>query len=268
MSIGAATHTGMVRNHNEDCYLVEPEQGLYIVADGMGGHQAGEVASRIAVETIHKFLSDHGKDENPLPDKVLTDALSAAHRAIRETAKKDPSKRGMGTTVVIAWVPPSGEVIWVGHVGDSRAYVMRSGKMKQITEDHTVFNQAYRAGALPKDPKDWPPRQQLSQAVGASEWISPGITQEIVQEGDRIFLCTDGLTDMVTDEEISSRLSMPIPPQEICEGLVEAANSHGGRDNITVVVIQIGEYKGRLDESYDRTTVTGEVADGGSGSAC
>jgi protein phosphatase len=237
--VAAATDPGRVREHNEDCYRVEPEPALLLVADGMGGHQAGEVASRLAVETIYDCLVRSGQGQDLPPEQLLEDGLLAAHQAIRDSAGQDPARLKMGTTAVVAWLPPPGQALWVAHVGDSRAYLWRAGQLRPLTEDHTILNQVRRAGLLPADPDEWPPRTMLSQSLGASDVIAPEVSHIPIRAGDRILLCTDGLTDMLDEAEIAGHLASPEPLPAICAALIEAANAHGGKDNITVVVADV-----------------------------
>ena len=233
------THSGQVRDHNEDRSLLSPRLALYAVCDGMGGHQAGELASQIAVETIPRALVAGQSSGQAPPEKLLTDTLYAAHKAIQESAEEDTSRFGMGTTAVMVWAPPPGDVLWVAHVGDSRAYLWRAGQLQRLTEDHTWYNQVLRAGVLPANPDEWPNRHVLSQALGASALIAPEVSQLTLQVGDILLLCSDGLTDMLDDKEIAEHLSAPTSPQVISQTLVNEANRHGGRDNITVIVIRL-----------------------------
>ena len=235
----AETHPGQVRDHNEDQYLISPRMALYAVCDGMGGHQAGELASQIAIETIPRALGVGQSAKPESVEQLLVDALSAAHQAIQEAAEGDAARLGMGTTAVMVWAPPPGEVLWVAHVGDSRAYLWRAEHLQRLTEDHTWFNQVARAGILPANPEDWPNRHVLSQALGASVLISPEVSQLTLQANDIILLCSDGLTDMLDDTEIARQLSAPATPPVISLALVNEANRRGGKDNITVIVIRI-----------------------------
>lgn len=235
----AATHPGQVRDHNEDSHALHPERALFIVADGMGGHLAGEEASRIAVETIGRIvLTSAEQMERDAPDEVLGHALYAAHHAIRRAAKDDAERAGMGTTAVVVWAPPPGDILWVGHVGDSRAYVWRSDELYALTEDHTILNELRRAGALSSDPNQWPPRHVLSQSLGAGFEVRPDLGQFSLQAGDVVLLCSDGLTEMLSEGELAERLATPATPAALAQGLVEAANARGGKDNITAIVLR------------------------------
>lgn len=233
------TDTGQVREHNEDHHLISPRLALYAVCDGMGGHQAGELASEIAVDIIPRALVNGHASGEASAEKLLAEALLAAHKAIREAAGQDASRLGMGTTAVIVWAPAPGDVAWVAHVGDSRAYLWRNGQLEHLTEDHTWFNQIRRAGHLPTNPDEWPNRHVLSQALGASTAIVPEVSQLTLLANDKLLLCSDGLTDMLDDGEICRQISNGRTPQAICEALVKEANRLGGKDNITVIVLRV-----------------------------
>jgi protein phosphatase len=227
----------LVREQNEDRYIIDRGVGVFLVADGMGGHQAGEVASRIAAETIAGKLARWSEPRRRDPAKALQDALLAAHQAVRKESAKNLARRGMGSTAVVAWLQAGACELWLAHVGDSRAYLLRGSELFLLTEDHTVYNQALRAGMLGPDPSSHPPRGVLSQAIGPSEAIAPEITRIELQPGDRLLLCSDGLTDMLADEQIAFLLGSSGEVEVACQSLIQAALERGGRDNITVVVL-------------------------------
>ena len=233
------THPGQVRDHNEDRHLIDPRLGLYVVCDGMGGHQAGEKASEMAVESIQRSLANRRPTGPVLTEELLAETLRTAHQAIREAASANLSYRGMGTTAVIAWAPGVREAAWVAHVGDSRAYLWRHGKLEQLTEDHTWLNRIRRAGALPANPAEWPNRHKLSQALGGSAPLAPDVSRLTLQAEDVLLLCSDGLTDMLDDEAIARQLATETGPHHIARALVSEANRQGGTDNITVVAIHV-----------------------------
>jgi protein phosphatase len=237
----AESHPGRIRDHNEDNYLISPRLAMYAVCDGMGGHQAGELASQIAVETIPRAFVASQSAGLDAPETMLTEALYSAHKAIQASAEADSARLGMGTTAVIIWAPPPGDVLWVAHVGDSRAYLFRGRQLQRLTEDHTWFNQVMRAGVLPPNPDDWPNRHVLSQALGASALIAPEVSQLTLQSGDTLLLCSDGLTDMLDDAEISRQLSSPLILPDLGQSLVREANRRGGKDNITVIVVKVSQ---------------------------
>lgn len=241
MEYGAASDTGIVREKNEDNYVVDTNLRVYIVADGIGGHIAGEIASFIAVRTIQEYLSAHNPNDHQPPQKAILDSINAAHEAILAAAGGNDNNIRMGTTIVLLWVPSPPQTAWIAHVGDSRAYLYRNKELSPLTEDHTLLLQARREGVLPENPSLWPPRQALSQALGASDQIEPETHEIALKFGDQILLCTDGLTDMVSDEEILSILHRGSSPQETCDEFIRTAIANGGQDNITVVLIPINE---------------------------
>jgi protein phosphatase len=239
LQVAGLTHQGLVREQNEDRYIIDQGVGCFLIADGMGGHLAGEVASRIAAETIAKKLARWSGKPSRDPAKTLQDAIHAAHQAVRKEAAKSLARRGMGSTVVVAWLQPDSCQLWLGHVGDSRAYLLRGSEFFLLTEDHTIYNQARRAGMLGPDPQMHPPRGVLSQAIGPSDAIAPEVVRIELRPGDRLMLCSDGLTDMLSDEEIKALLIPPAELEKTCNTLIQAALKRGGRDNVTVVVLGV-----------------------------
>ena len=235
------TDTGRVRPHNED-YVdfyrpTDPQErarkgAVYLVADGMGGHQAGEVASQGAVElAIQRYYAD------PSPDvgKSLVRAVQAANQQIHAQAQADPSKAGMGTTLVAAVV--LGRRVYVANVGDSRAYLINKTKMTQITEDHSWVEEQVRAGLLTREQaKRHPQRNLVTRALGSKPAVEVDLFQGEISQGDALLLCSDGLTGRVEDREIAA-IIRDHPPQEAAQLLVAAANERGGSDNITVLIV-------------------------------
>lgn len=207
---------GLVREHNEDDLLVDEERRVFVVADGLGGHVAGEVASRTAVRAAHTALLESAAR----PERALPEALHLAHDAVMEEAAADPARSGMGTTAVLAQLSSDDRQLWVAHIGDSRAYLLRSGQLNRLTADHRVG-----AGSL-------------TQALGTSGDVEPDVARVKLTDGDRILLCTDGLTDMVSDDTIAGHLGSG-EPENSCDRLVEAAMTQGGLDNVTLVLIEI-----------------------------
>ena len=235
------TDTGRVRPHNEDYvdFLVPPDPqqqarkgAIYLVADGMGGHQAGEVASRGAVETtIQRYYADTSRDVG----KSLVRAVQAANQQIHTQAQTDPSKSGMGTTLVAAVV--LGRKVYVANVGDSRAYLINKSSMTQITDDHSWVEEQVRAGLLtPDQAKRHPQRNLVTRALGSKPSVDVDLFEGKVSSGDAILLCTDGLTGRVEDHEIAT-IVRDHPPHEAAQLLVAAANDRGGNDNITVLIV-------------------------------
>jgi PPM family protein phosphatase len=224
-----ATHQGMVRDQNEDAVYPTSSgestgEVLAIVADGMGGHVAGEVASRIAVNAAAS--SDLG----------AADRVAASNRAIREEVSRDPGLEGMGTTMTLLKI--DGTAATIGHIGDSRAYLLRDGDLRQVTEDHTVAAEYVAQGQLSaEEAATHPQRHMLLRTLGLTRFVNVDEIKFDLIAGDRILLCSDGLTEMVTQDMISEILASGTPDEVVWE-LVEKANEAGGVDNITVVVVE------------------------------
>lgn len=233
------SHQGLVREQNEDRFVIDQSTGCYLIADGMGGHQAGEVASQIAADVICKFIAAQKPEGQPDTAEMVREATVAAHQAIRKQAQENIAQQGMGSTVVLAWVGSDSCQLWLGHVGDSRAYLLRGGELSRLTEDHTIYNQALRAGLLGSDPRTHPPRGVLSQALGPSDVIAPEITRIELLPRDRLLLCSDGLTDMLAEEQISAILDDADTIETACSRLIQAALDQGGKDNVSVVLLQV-----------------------------
>ncbi|MGH2663396.1 MAG: Stp1/IreP family PP2C-type Ser/Thr phosphatase [Actinomycetota bacterium] len=234
--VGATTDVGRVREGNEDSYMVQDP--LFAVADGMGGHQGGEVASSLALETL--------KQVNEEPESELAGVVQKANRVVFRKASEDPGLAGMGTTLTA--VLGDGEVLRLAHVGDSRAYLLRDGEMKRITKDHTIVERLVEEGRItPREAEIHPQRSILTRALGVDEDIQVDEATLEVRLGDRLLLCSDGLTGMVSEEDIQRVLTEAEDPQTASERLVDAANEAGGQDNITAVVIDVLEPNAKTD---------------------
>jgi len=224
-----ASHQGMVRDQNEDSVYPSSsgesdEAVLVIVADGMGGHVAGEVASRIAVNAAASS------------DLDATDRVAAGNRAIREEVARDPGLEGMGTTMTLLEIDD--DVATLAHIGDSRAYLLRGGELTQLTADHTVAAEYVAKGELsPEEAATHPQRHMLLRTLGLTRFVNVDEVEVQLEEGDRILLCSDGLTEMVRDTDIGEKLAKGTPDEVVWE-LVEMANDAGGVDNITVAVVE------------------------------
>ncbi|MEX0833398.1 MAG: Stp1/IreP family PP2C-type Ser/Thr phosphatase [Actinomycetota bacterium] len=231
IKVGAATDTGLVRESNEDAYLSEPP--LYAVADGMGGHRGGEVASALALETLGEGFKKEGAEG-------VAGTVQRANEAIYERGSRDREVAGMGTTLTVA---VTGEdSLHLVHVGDSRAYLYRDGELKPLTEDHTMVQEMVNEGSLTREAaRNHPQRSVLTRALGIGDDIELDDLEVGVRPGDRILLCTDGLTATVPDARVAELLSDNKDPQAAAEKLVEAANDAGGVDNTTVVVLDVEE---------------------------
>jgi protein phosphatase len=225
LRVGVATDIGRVREKNEDSYLVE--EPLFAVADGMGGHKGGDVASQLALETI---------EGEPTAD--LAKRLRDANAAVFERSQSDRSVTGMGTTVTAVVV--EGTSALFAHVGDSRAYLLRAGDLRQLTDDHTLVARMVKSGEITEaEAEVHPHRSVLTRALGTEPDVIVDEFDVALTDGDRLLLCSDGLTGMVTEEQIVAILSAAPDPQDASNRLVRAANRAGGVDNITVVVIDV-----------------------------
>ena len=232
VTAGAATDPGMVRVGNEDAYLVAPP--IYVVADGMGGHRAGEVAARLAVTA----LSTRGPDIAAGGADALIDAMHEANGIILRSSQEDERLRGMATTCTAAVV--RGRVARIAHVGDSRAYLFHEGRLSQLTDDHSVVAQLVREGYLTPDEASVHPRRNvIMRALGSIEDVEIDTTEAILDAGDRLLLCSDGLTNCLDDPAIAAVLGDGLEAQSTAARLVERANAAGGPDNITVVVVDV-----------------------------
>jgi protein phosphatase len=243
------TDVGRRRKINEDSYLVSPETSLYAVCDGMGGHNAGEVASRMAIETISGFIERSavekeitwpwGLDANLSFDaNRLKTAIRLANARVFQAADNREELTGMGTTVVTAIV--TGDVMTIGSAGDSRCYLVRAGELKQLTRDDSWVSAALGEGILNSDDVEHHPlRNVITKAVGARDAIDLDVIEHDLQPGDVVMLCSDGLHGMIHDQEIGRILVASLPSlEEASAHLVDAANEAGGRDNVTVVLLR------------------------------
>jgi protein phosphatase len=231
----AGTNVGLIRPQNEDSYHCK--HPLYVVADGLGGHAAGEVASALVVDRLREVtVAEDASAEQAQQD--LAEAVRDANRQIHRSATEDPEHAGMGTTVTAAICVS--DRLGFAHVGDSRAYLFREGKLEQITEDHTPVQRAVRAGVISaEEALRHPSRHVLAQAVGLDIDIDVDTPVVEMQAGDRIVMCTDGLTDPVPDADMQRLLAGFDTPQAAVDGLIRAALNGGGPDNVTLIVIDV-----------------------------
>jgi protein phosphatase len=226
------TDTGRQRNANEDSYFVRAP--IFVIADGMGGAQAGEVASRTAADAFDVDLS-----ETP-PERLLRETIAAANRRIHDLARTDPSRAGMGTTLTAAIVDAEREEVALGHVGDSRAYRLRGGQLEQLTRDHSLVEEMRRKGQLTEaQAEDHPQRSIITRALGPEPEVEPDIQTVPTSPGDVFLLCSDGLTTMLGEEQIAKLLGGSSSLQAAVRALVDEANRAGGRDNITVLAFRL-----------------------------
>jgi len=231
-SYARASDTGRKRRRNEDSYVVQPP--LFAVADGMGGAQAGEVASRLAAGA----LEEADAQDISAPER-LASVIREANRRVFERAASDPATSGMGTTMTVALVGEDG--VTIGHVGDSRAYVVREGRLDQLTEDHSLVNELLKSGKLSREEADvHPQRSVITRAVGTDPDVDVDTFVVDANEGDIFLLCSDGLTDMVGDDDILETVERHRDDLDrVTKALVSAANRGGGEDNITVIAFTI-----------------------------
>jgi serine/threonine protein phosphatase PrpC len=232
---GVTTHVGQVRDGNEDNFV--SIDGLYFVADGMGGHSAGEVASEIAVRILQEVYTDP-KVRVSSPG-LLADAISTANTAIFMEAMHDSSKTGMGTTLTGLAVTngPDNQIV-VANVGDSRTYLWRHGELRQITKDHSHVQTLVDRGAISRaEARVHFQRNIVLRAMGIESWVDIDTFPMTVEDGDRYIMCSDGLVDEADDDEIEAEIRLSVSVQDLADRLVDLANRNGGRDNITVVVV-------------------------------
>ncbi|HOA12355.1 MAG TPA: protein phosphatase 2C domain-containing protein [Myxococcota bacterium] len=276
ISAWAETTVGKVRKRNEDAHLILPERSFYLVADGMGGHKRGDLASQLCIDSVREFLTGAGTGktiaffkgllDKPFDDRAVWErsicaAIEYANRRIVKAAMMNRELAGMGTTVVSAGF--RGSRMFVTWCGDSRIYRFRAGVLSQVSEDHSLVNQYLKSGALtPEQARRFPHRNVILQALGLAEDFRYDWLQETVMSGDVFLLCSDGLNDMLTDDQIRDILSTALPScgtdtgedgaerdsnllSEACHALVSAAMDHGGLDNITVMLLCVGPCEGQ-----------------------
>ncbi len=226
------SHVGLVREQNEDTVLVDEQQGIFILADGMGGHNAGEVASLLAAETLRDALQRQTASAD-----LLRLAFRRANRAVFERQLGEESLSGMGTTLTALW--EEGDHVLLGHVGDSRAYLYAGGRLRQISEDHSYVADLVRAGAITEEEAFHHPRRNvITRAVGTDESVRADVVEILKAPGEKWLLCSDGLTDLVRDPEIAEILAQ-FSGQEAVEQLVDKALLYGGKDNVSVLLVEV-----------------------------
>ena len=232
-SFGSRTDIGCLRDHNEDSLVVTPP--LFAVADGMGGHAAGEVASEIAVRVLSELAPEH-------PDvEALGRAIEEANRAVIQAAREGRGRQGMGTTMTAAML--EGERLVIAQVGDSRAYLLHQGKLQQLTRDHSLMADMIEAGQLtPEEARTHPQRSVITRALGSDAHLHPDIYEINVETGDRLLICSDGRSGMIFDDQIENTLRRVQDPQRCASQLVNEAIAAGGHDNVTVIVADVTGY--------------------------
>ena len=240
LSFTGASDPGLIRSNNQDFYYADPHGRFFIVADGMGGHAGGEEASRIATEEIKSFLLANWDSEKS-SQYLLEGALGKANQAILLDQEKHSERADMGTTIVVVTFR-NGETPWRAHVGDSRLYRLRESQLEQLTQDHTWVARAIQFGDItPEEARMHPFRHVLSQCLGREDLQEFDIQPLEVKSGDCLLLCSDGLTEELMDEKITVCLKDTSTLDKAALNLIQAAKDHGGHDNITVILVSLGE---------------------------
>jgi serine/threonine protein phosphatase PrpC len=246
IEVAGETNVGMKRTHNEDNFSILEDAGLYIVADGMGGHASGEVASKMAVDALKEFFAATAQDpERTWPYKMdrskgyeenrLITGIKLANLRIYESAQRDPRQRGMGTTIVTMFAVEDG--VYVAHVGDSRGYRIRDGKIEQLTEDHSLLNDYIKMKRLtPEEIANFPHKNVIVRALGMKDTVKVDTRYEQPRAGDTYLLCSDGLSGPVTDPDMLDIVQNATDLKGAASRLIQRANEHGGPDNISVVL--------------------------------
>jgi protein phosphatase len=239
----AVSDVGRKRKGNEDSLFVNPEQHLFVVADGMGGHAAGEIASKVAVDSINEFVCLTGGDEENISydGNRLKTAIRYANRKVLEATKEKSEYEGMATTVAAVLV--DGDAANLGHVGDSRVYLVRDGEITQLTSDHSWVNEQIQSGVIsPDQARTHPLRNVVTRALGGKPDLQVDMQQHKAKAGDILILCSDGLTTMIPDEDIARVVrESGGDVEKAAQALVASANAKGGEDNITVLLIRFDE---------------------------
>ena len=241
---------GLLREHNEDSFALLHAHGLFVVADGMGGHRAGEVASQLATSTVTAFFDSTMREDATWPfhydpalsvdENRLVTSIKVANRSIYEEGARAADHRGMGTTFVGLLVARQTNRVFIGHVGDSRCYRVRDGGIALLTQDHSLVNEYIRTMPdLPAAQRDELPRNVITRALGMTDVVMVDLLADAAREGDVYVLCSDGLSGMISDEEILEIVSMHEDPEVACRALIAKANEHGGEDNITALVVRL-----------------------------
>jgi protein phosphatase len=228
------TDKGLVRKENEDAFCIEKDLGLLAIADGMGGHASGEVASKMAIEILRESFKKGGE---PLPER-LNSGVKLANKMIYEASRSQSQLNGMGTTLTALQL--EGNRLSIAHVGDSRAYLIRGGVIEQMTDDHTIVSEQVARGMITReDAARSDMRNILSKALGIAPEVDVDMEELTVSEGDQLVLCSDGLSELISDDEILSEVQSSKRPEIVCDELVDLAIQRGGEDNITVIVAHL-----------------------------
>lgn len=243
MRVGFKTDKGLRRSNNEDAFFVMKNDKVFIVADGVGGNNSGEIASRTTVSSIAEYIEsnpivDSDRDEDI--ERYFLNCIRKVNLAIIELSKKVPENNGMATTVVLAYIHK--DILYIMNIGDSRAYVLRNRKLNLITEDHTYVNTLVKAGLItPQEAEHHEKKNMITRAVGADDIVEPDFFSVKLEAEDQVLLCTDGLYNEVSENKITEVLLNSDSQSDACKQLITIANVQGGHDNITLVVIKINE---------------------------
>ena len=236
MAAALRTDIGRVRSQNEDAAWADDARGLYAVADGMGGHLAGEVASRMAIDAVQRMARAHGRADT----LALREMMRWANDEIARHAQQHPECAGMGTTLSVLW--RGGRYMYIAHVGDSRIYRLRGGALEQITQDHSLVEELVRARIITREQARTHPRRNIiTRALGTQGDNAPDLLAADAQPGDLWLLCTDGLSGMLTDETIEAEMRRNVPLDAMADSLLSQALEAGGRDNVTLILCREGE---------------------------
>lgn len=275
---------GLQREHNEDSFTILDDHELFIVADGMGGHRAGDVASRIATDSIAEFFRATANEDVTWPfhfdsrlseeeNRLLT-GIRLANRQIFERSLQSRDCQGMGTTVVGALFSRKKKKMFIGHVGDSRAYRVRDGNIVQMTRDHSLVNDYLLAmPELTEEQRNELPKNVITRALGMQDQVTVDLQSDDAKPGDMYVLCSDGLSGMIEDDEIMEVVSSTDDLEEACRRLITLANEHGGEDNITAVLVRLDNSEKRqklgdtlpIVDQEEPTTITTKESEGESG---
>ncbi len=252
VQVAARTDVGCIRANNEDNFGYDPRHGIYVVCDGMGGQAAGEVASKVCVDTVLRFFRDLGRNSEPSRSAsmvngaseragLLIKAIQSANQAVHAAAERNPDYAGMGTTVVAALV--SGEFLSIAHVGDSRIYRVRDGEIEQLTRDHSLVMDQLRLGLMtPAEARSSNLQNIITRALGSEPEVEVDLDDLMARAGDVLVLCTDGLTRHVPDDAIAEAVSKHRDLNQACALLIEAARDGGGEDNITCILLRFQQH--------------------------
>jgi len=240
INTSGSTDVGKIRDNNEDYFLVLQEKNLFIVSDGMGGQNAGEVASYNATKAVDKYFTEKRlekmKGRPDLIKKALIYSIQYAHKVVLKLQNENPEFKGMGCTIIVAYIEEN--TLHLCHIGDTRGYLLNKDGLNLLTRDHSQVMELVKQGSMTlEEAKNSSLKNQLRQAIGAPMTISPEYNSFELEPGDKILLCSDGLWDTVSEKDIENILFFPKPVKEICTDLIRKANMEGGHDNITVLVI-------------------------------